>query len=177
MIPALLAIDPGSERSGLAVLGVASAHREPLLVWSGHHDPKRSATTFTEIVRGIVADVAADGYEIHAAVIEDQFVRVNARSALTLARTAGRWVEACAVAGFAVELIPASQWQAAALARIVPTAGGRAKRPDLKAASVRHASRLWGVNLGPDEADAALMGRFVALRETWSRAVRGARRT
>ncbi len=100
---------------------------------------------------------------LHSSVggaIEAQYVGVNPDSAIKLARIAGRWAGICLRHGLWVRWINPSVWQRAALG-VSP----RAKRAERKRAAVAVAHGLYGVDKGPDVADAIMLGRYCAINE------------
>jgi Holliday junction resolvasome RuvABC endonuclease subunit len=158
---AVLAIDPGAT-SGWAVVTVELQPRVlrcGQLALAGERTP-------TNVVTSVLGDPTCS---VTYAVIEDQYVAVNKDSAIKLARSAGRWEEACRWHGLRVDYVAAATWQAAELAL-----RGRAKRAQLAAALRAKAGALYGDALREHEASAALIGRWWAVQRAWRGA--GARR-
>jgi hypothetical protein len=143
----IIGIDPGTT-SGLALVEVA---RKPVLVWAW---ARKNAHPTSEI-RRLPAGTKA--------VMEDQYIDVTKRggsSVISLARWAGRWLEALDVLGIPVELVAASTWQAAMLRGM---RAGR-DRAAVKRAAVEVCKLRWGVKLTQDAADAALIAAWGAER-------------
>lgn len=154
---AILAIDPGAT-SGWAVVLVGSS---PKLVWSGTFHfcttPKGQPVSPTELVTYLSREARAHGYPIQRAAIEDQYLDKNPNTLKKLARSAGRWEEACAVAQVPCEYVAASTWQSREL-------GLRGARRDaLRRAADAKAYGLWSLEGTEHQIDAALIGRCVAV--------------
>ena len=97
------------------------------------------------------------------AVMEDQYIDTTKRggsSVISLARWAGRWLEALDVHGIPVEFVRPSVWQAAMLRGM---RSGR-DRAAGKRAAVEVCRLRWGVLLSQDAADAALIAAWGAER-------------
>ncbi len=112
--PAVLAIDPGNT-SGVVVV---SLERVPKLL---HHEVwkvKSKGPMPSKIVGRLVGE-----YDIQQAVIEDQYLNKNVHSMKKLARTSGRWEEACIVHGLKVRWVQPSKWQSKVIGRIAKDRG------------------------------------------------------
>lgn len=156
----LIAIDPGA-KSACALLTVEA---NPRLVlhnrWNATNPLASQLCTPTDVIRYLVAASQAHRMVVGYAVIEDQYVAKNNFSAISLARNSGRWFEACAQNGLRATFIKPSSWQSAELAHI----RGTGKRKSLKAATKAKAKALFGQDLCSDTADAAMLGRYAAIR-------------
>jgi len=147
----VIGVDPGAS-AGLAVVNVA--HNPGLLF------EKRcivsvkgidlTVSNFAELAIGATMGLPC------IAVVEDQYVGVNMKTAITLSQRSGQWIEAFLSKGIPVERVSASSWQA----RELP---GMKKREMLKKAARAKAAGIWGHDVGPDVADAALMARYRAI--------------
>jgi Holliday junction resolvasome RuvABC endonuclease subunit len=152
MQDAVIGIDPGAHAAA-AILRLDNA---PTLVYSLTHrfDTVAGAkVTATALVRRLLEEAGTRGLCIISAALEEQFVRLNPRAALTLARSAGRWQEACAVHNIAVTLVEPSAWQSKEFGTILRRAVGKHR-------AVQRCLGLWQATLDEDEADAALIGRW-----------------
>ena len=95
-----------------------------------------------------------------AVVIENQYMGKNVQSAISLAHRAGRWDQACRKAGLGVPIyLMASVWQQAELLH----RGRREQLEKMAAAKARSLFARDGRIFTPDEACAALMGRYVLI--------------
>ena len=145
---AVLAVDPGSRKTGLAVVSIAIRPR--LLSW--------------ELVRMAKAQPSAQVLELHAAhritsaAVEDQYLAKNANTIKKLSQAAGRWFEACAAAGIPVQYIAPSSWQDKTLR------GAGRHRHQLKAGSIAVAQAETGLELPEDVADAYCLARYLAIK-------------
>lgn len=149
---AVLSIDPG-EMSGLAVV---TAEAAPKLLKCICAMPHKERAPFVD---GFIGNFLEE--ELSVAVIEDQYLGVNPDSMKKLARNSGRWQEACIANGLEVRFVMPSVWQSSEL--------GRGKREQLKKMAVEKCRGLWKVDLESDAADAALLGRYVALKMFYGR--------
>jgi Holliday junction resolvasome RuvABC endonuclease subunit len=160
---AVLAIDPG-ETSGLAVVTVEAAPYLRMVITRAA-DVQLPMTDIAQILQSEGAQYEgrrANGFpDIESAVIEDQFLGINPDSLKKLTRNSGRWEEACIANGLDVRFVMPSVWQTAEL--------GKGKRDQLKKMAVEKCRGLWGVELESDAADAALLGRYVALEMFYGR--------
>lgn len=146
----VIGIDPGAT-SGLALV---ECGRKPVLITA-----KAIRAPRPSVDLGAVLSVCGTV----RAVIEDQYIDVSKRggsSVISLARWAGRWLEALDVHGIAPEFVRPSVWQAAMLR------GMRAGRDRAagKRAAVEVCNLRWGVVLSQDAADAALIAAWGAER-------------
>ena len=143
---AILAIDPGAT-SGLAVISV-SIHPELL-----HSETIR----VKDIDPCAVIKCLCFDFKIEAAVIEDQYCHRNVDTLKKLVRNAGWWEQACRCNGMEVTYVMATSWQSSELGRGM-------KRAQLKNAAKLKAKALWKTDLKSDAADAAMLGRYFAMR-------------
>ena len=151
----VIGVDPGAT-TGLAIVTAPGLHRGEVRLY-GHLVGKdiRPSQWMAQILHDLGAS------EVRVA-IEEQYVGVNAHTAVILAQRAGRWQEAADAAGVPWEMVLASKWQPAMLAGML----GSRTRAELKRASVTVARMRWGVELKPDAADAALIAAWAAERWT-----------
>jgi len=149
----ILSIDPGTT-SGWAILTVEAAPK--LLTYGAIHFPKPRRGQFKTATEAIEEATKRAKGSIIQTVIEDQFVSKNMQSALKLARKAGRWEEASEHLGFPVEYVAASSWQSKELSGF--------KRKDLKKGAKAKVKGIWNEDVSEHIADAALLGRWFALR-------------
>lgn len=156
---ALLAIDPGAT-SGLAVL---TLEPRPRLLHSETHKFTKAPETPSQVVSRLLA-----AHPITSAVVEDQYQEKNVQSLKKLARISGRWEEACKVAGLQVVFIYPSTWQSKVLK------GVARKRAELKQAARMVAASEVGRLLPENEADAFLIGRYVAVGVWYDRLTKDA---
>lgn len=155
MQDAVIGIDPGAHAAA-ALLRLDNA---PTLVYSLTHrfDTVAGAkVTATALMQKVLEEAGARSLSVIGAAIEEQFVRLNPRSALALARCAGRWQEACAVHGLEVTLVEPSKWQSKEFGTILRRAAGKER-------SVQRCQYLWQAKLSEDAADAALIGRWYGI--------------
>jgi hypothetical protein len=164
----LLAIDPGAASpSGWAVLTIGHA---PKLIAVGQTQlTTESATDALFKINDILMEIGVTTPSI--VVIESSYLSKNVRTTIMLGRAFGRWQEACTANGMQVEEAQASQWQTAELTR--RSSGSRfLKRGTRKAMSIAKAAGIWGGdNWTEHQADAALMGRWYAIRSVYARPV------
>lgn len=152
MQDAVIGIDPGAHAAA-AILRLDNA---PTLVFSltQRFDTVAGAkVTATALVQRLLEEAGTRGLTVLSAALEEQFVRLNPRSALTLARWAGRWQEACAVHGLPVTLVEPSAWQSKEFGTILRRAAGKDR-------AMQRCRYLWQATLSEDAADAALIGRW-----------------
>jgi hypothetical protein len=143
----VIGIDPGAT-SGLALV---ECGRKPVLVWAWARKHPHPTGEIRMLPSGC------------RAVMEDQYIDVEKRggsNVISLARWAGRWLEALDVHDIPVELVAASTWQAAMLKGM---RSGR-DRAAGKRAAVEVCRLRWGVTLTQDAADAALIAAWGAER-------------
>ena len=149
----VIGIDPGAT-SGLALV---ECGRTPVLSWSkALRKPQPSMDLKS-------TDLWCCDSTNTRAIIEDQYVDVTKKggsSVISLARWAGRWIEALETHGIEWEFVRPSVWQAAMLR------GMRAGRDRAagKRAAVEVCRLRWGVTLTQDAADAALIAAWGAER-------------
>jgi len=145
----ILGIDPGNH-SGWAVL---DDHDRLLEHGELRFDLKRQPCP------SLIVKTLSWRYTFTMACIESQYLGENPRSCITLAQTAGRWIEACAAAEIPiVVLVDPSTWQHAEL-----SIRGKARRKQRKAASISKCLGLWKIELVDHCADAALIARWAAV--------------
>lgn len=108
---------------------------------------------------GDIADAinVCDELSVHVVALEMPFLGLNPNTLTTLARIHGRWEQEAERRGLRVIGVTAKEWQSAILAL-----GPRAKRKELKKASVANALRLWNKKMSEDEADAAGLAMYVS---------------
>lgn len=154
LTPCILGIDPGTEDAAWALVTVGGNPRP--LAWDRvRHNRDAAMGPAVRLAIGY-------GATIVLAAIEDQFVKVNPRSATQLAHQAGAWAEACRDQGLRVAFIPPSQWQGPELAH-----GPRflTKKPT-KDRALDRCRLLWGLTgLSDHEADALLIARYAAVEQ------------
>jgi Holliday junction resolvasome RuvABC endonuclease subunit len=151
--PAILGIDPGNEDAAWALVSVGYNPRP--LAWARLRNNRDVA--MGPVVRGVLGY----GAQLVLAVIEDQFVRVNPRSATQLAHQAGAWAEACRDQGVRAVFVPPSQWQGPELAG--PKLG---KKLSTKDKALNRCRFVWGLtDLSEHEADALLIARYAAIEQ------------
>lgn len=165
---ALLSID-SAKHSGWAVVTIEAQPR--LLLWDEFTFPgkrkKVSANTATSVVKAVTVAISErTEFDLALAVIEDQYldqgVKRNVDTLKKMARTSGRWEEACLAHGIPVAFLLATTWQSAELGL------RKASREMLKAVAISKASAIFGEKLPGDAADAALMGRYAAIEFFWN---------
>lgn len=152
MQDAVIGIDPGAH----AAAAIVRLDAAPTLVYSLTHrfDTVAGAkVTATALVQTLLEAAGTRGLTVLSVALEEQFVRLNPRAALTLARWAGRWQEACAVHGLPVVLVEPSAWQSKEFGTLLRRAVGKDR-------AVQRCRYLWQATLGEDAADAALIGRW-----------------
>ena len=145
----IVAAVDSAELSGLAVVARSADAGERLLM----HD-----TAVIKTAADVTATVArlAD-WRPDIVAIEEPFAhRRSPIAGMTLARLLGRWLQAFELAGLGTVSIPASMWQTGTLPGFTP----RMKSPQRKAAAVALVRNLFGVDVGPDEADAIGLALF-----------------
>lgn len=147
----LLAVDPGSI-SGWAVVSITL--NPMLLVYGNANMSKGSPTTI--IIERILSNAAVPPPE--RCVIEDQYLDKNVDSLKKLARSAGRWEEACISSGMTVDYVPAASWQRSELSAVRQIA-----RKERKRMSIAKVHGIWGVRASEHIADAALLARYAAI--------------
>jgi len=152
----VIGIDPG-RISGIAIV---TTDLQPKLLHASRCITSKKGSELAVSPFLVDAIKAASDYALYEliAVVEDQYIDKNMRTALTLAQRAGRWMEACLANGLKVERVAASSWQASELK------GWKNKSTQLKKASQGKVIGIWGLNVGPDVADAALMARYRAIQ-------------
>lgn len=89
------------------------------------------------------------------AVIENAYLGVNSRSALSVARKIGRWQEAMESRGIRCLMPTASEWQAALL-----PISSHTKGPDRKALAISLCRNMFDLCLDEHSADAALLAHW-----------------
>lgn len=146
-----IGIDPG-QHSAWAIVDERFA-----LIDAGEvrYDLKRHELATTVVLR------LSSLYTLKMACLEDQYVGENKHSALSLARNAGRWMEACDHAGVPLVLVSASEWQSAELGL-----RSRASREERKGAAAARCRGLWRVQASEHVCDAALMARWLAVEDS-----------
>jgi hypothetical protein len=92
---------------------------------------------------------------VRLAVIENAFIGINSRSALSVARKVGRWQEALESRGVRCLLPTASEWQSATLNISSRTPGAERKR-----LAIDLCRNLYGLRLDEHSADAVLLARW-----------------
>lgn len=155
----VIGVDPGAH-SAAALLTVCA---DPAVIAvhvfnSAAKNPK--FPHLTAVIRELLSVAAVTGHALIGAWIEGQFVGENAASALSLARSAGRWQEACAATGVTAYIVEPSTWQSKELQ------GWRRAGTTTKAAAIQRCAGIWRLNLVEHAADAALIGRWAAI-EAW----------
>lgn len=157
MIPWVIGVDPGNHAAAAAV--TVEPNPRLLMVQAWPCSKIAIMNTPTVVIDDLLHYAAKlEGVEPcpRRAVIESQYVDKNVQSTITLAHNAGRWEEACATHGIAIEFVQPSAWQAREL--------GRGLRSEaLKAAARRKAGALWNVALDEHQADATLIARYAAI--------------
>lgn len=152
--PVILGIDPGTDDAAWALVTVGHAPRP--LAWDRLRENR-------DVAMGPAVRLAKGyGARIILAAIEDQYVRVNPRSATTLAHQAGAWAEACRDQGIRVVFVPPSQWQGPELAH-----GPKfLAKKSTKDRALDRCRMVWGLtNLSEHEADALLLARYAAIEQ------------
>lgn len=158
---AVIGIDPGAH-SAAALVSIAPAPAILSIIEHTFAAKRHAYNTPSAIIAALLADAAAQGLTVAGAWLEGQFVGPNVASALSLARSAGRWQEACAVSGLPCTIVESSAWQAREL-REWRTIG------TTKRAAILRCAGIWRVAVSEHAADAALIARYAAI-ETWAHA-------
>lgn len=166
---AIVSIDPGVS-SGIAALTVSPAPKLLAYALFNFAKPRRDqALTATRHIWDLFQALRAEGVEIVAAVIEDQYVAKNPASTISLARCSGRWMEAIASCAdeqlqrqIPIDFVAASHWQRMEIHGA--TRGRRQSRTELKRMSRIIVEQAFGVKVPIDAADAILLGRYSATR-------------
>lgn len=152
MQDAVIGIDPGAH----AAAALLRLDNVPTLVHTLDHrfDTVAGARiTATSLIKHMLDKATLLNLRVVSAALEEQFVRLNPRAALTLARSAGRWEEACVVHAIPVTMVEPSKWQSKEFGTLLKRAAGKAR-------SVERCRYLWQAVLSEDAADAALIGRW-----------------
>ena len=154
----VFSVDPGV-RSGWALAEVSDQYPGGIVHLFGVV-PKASGMAIRQTIERVHSVIGRPD----AVAIEDQYVRQNIRSAMSLAKNAGRWlglIEAdCHWMGVPVEHIPPSKWQQAVL-------GVTSNRAASKRVALAVAHSCCGTQ-DQDEADAICQGLYWA-KELYAR--------
>jgi Holliday junction resolvasome RuvABC endonuclease subunit len=110
-----------------------------------------------------IAGLAAHTPSPDVVAVELPYVDKNIDTAIKLALLAGQFKQAFGSTGAVVELVRASQWQAAILGRF-----GGGKRADRKKAAKIWARAVFDLQLSEDEADAAAVATWAARRAAFA---------
>jgi Holliday junction resolvasome RuvABC endonuclease subunit len=166
-VKTILSIDPGAASpSGWAVLTIEPSPKL-IAVGQGHLLKETTTSIYTRIREALAEKVSPLPTR---AVIESAYLNLNVRTAIMLGRAYGRWQEVCEANGMEVVEAQASQWQTAELTR--RGRGRTTKRAARKAMSIAKAAGIWGgASWTEHQADAALMGRWYAIRSCYGRGV------
>jgi len=162
----IVAIDPGA-RSGWAVLSVEPNPK--LLLSDSVAWPKPGtkkdlpANTVSAVVDSLLDTLRRFEHTVVGVGIEDQFLGVNPQSMKKLVRNGGRWEEAWRRHGYEVEWVYPQKWQTAELGT------ARIDRSEVKRRCKVKSLNLWGKKLKEDESDAAMIGRYLAIRCAYRR--------
>lgn len=162
----VIGIDPGAT-SGWAALTVDP--NPDLILFDSIAWPKPGtkkdlpANTPCAIVDALVDTLSRFGHTIIGAAIEDQYLSRNPDSMKKLARNGGRWEEACRRIGIPVEWINTQKWQSAELGT------ARIDSDEVKRRCSMKTRGLWNRKVGKHAADAALIGRYYAIRLAYRR--------
>ncbi len=167
----VIAIDPGAT-SGWA--GLTVDPNPDLILFDSMEMPKSGtpkdtlARTPSFIAASIVETLSSFGHSIVVVAIEDQYLSKNPDSMKKLCRNAGRWEEAWRRLGYPVEWVVAQTWQSAELGT------SRIDSAEVKRRCAMKVLGVWRKKVGKHAADAALIGRYVAIRRAY-RDMRGER--
>jgi Holliday junction resolvasome RuvABC endonuclease subunit len=157
----VIGIDPGAT-SGWAVLTVELSPKlliSDMMTWPKKGTKKDvPANTPSGIVACIIDVMRRFGHTVAGAAIEDQYLARNPDSMKKLARNGGRWEEACRCAGIPVEWVNTAVWQSKELGTSKITSA------EVKRRCIVKAKGLWGQKLNEHESDAAMIGRYFAIR-------------
>lgn len=150
----MLGIDPGLENAAWALVTLCGFPKP--VAWHRTRKNKDAAM-------GPHLKIALKRGCVLAGFIEDQFVKLNPRSATQLAHQAGAWAEACRDQGLRAFFIPPSQWQGAELCH-----GPKfLTRKTTKERAIERCQLLWGLtDISEHEADALLIARYAAIQHT-----------
>ena len=160
--------------------GALTVTHNPDLLWHGYKKWPKPGTksdspnnTPTAIIETLITMASRLGHTIVGAAIEDQYLSVNPDSMKKLSRNGGRWEEAFRSKGIPVVWVNTQTWQTRELGTC------RIASKEVKRRCMAKARGLWNKNLKSDEADAAIIGRFYAVRLAFDKLnwVRSARRT
>jgi len=157
----VIGIDPGAT-SGWAVLTVEG--NPNLLLGDSITWPKAgtkkdlSANTPSSVVKSLVESMRQFGHTVVGAAIEDQFLKLNVNTMKKIARNSGRWEEACRSQDIPVVWVNPATWQAKELG------SSRIDSAEVKRRCARKVVGIWNQRLKQDAADAAIIGRYHAIR-------------
>ncbi len=171
----IIGIDPGAT-SGWAVLSVEA--NPQLVLYGSFVWPKPGtkkdipANTPSAKVEGMIEAMTQTGCVIVGAAVEDHYLSrsaPNPDSMKKLARNGGRWEESFRRLGISVEWVNPQSWQSAELGTC------RLDRAEVKRRCARKVRGLWNEKMGEDAADAALIGRYAAIRKAFAELPRRAK--
>lgn len=162
----IMSTDPGAT-SGYAVLSVGLQPKLLIckaVTWPKPGTPKDLPVNTPHGLVGSVIDmIGQQGHTIIGAAIEDQYLGLNADTLKKLARNGGRWEEAYRCRGIPVSWVAPASWQARELGT------SRIERAEVKRRCMVKVRGLWNVTLKENEADAAIIGRYHAIRIAFAR--------
>jgi Holliday junction resolvasome RuvABC endonuclease subunit len=147
----LIAVDPGVV-SGWAIMTIEMS---PILVKHGKVDFRKKQRSSVALLAA-----ASEQFVFSAMAIEDQFLGMNVKSLITLARNSGRWLEAAAYYSIPkIEFVAPATWISAEL-------GLSLRRKQIELMAKRKVDALYGVvKRSEHENSAILIGRYLAVKE------------
>lgn len=160
----IIGIDPGAT-SGWAALTVESNPR--LLLVDSIKWPKPGtkkdlpANTPASVVESVISALGQSGHVVVGAAIEDQYLGLNPDTMKKLARNAGRWEEAFRRLGISVQWVNPQTWQTKELGT------SRIGSAEVKRRCSMKVRGMWNVKVRQDAADAAIIGRYAAVRHAY----------
>ncbi len=143
----LIGIDPATN-SGWAIVSIGLA---PRLLSYGEAEMNYDVCP-TDLLR----DAMGSKFGPCIVGIEEQYVGVNARTSLVVARRAGRWEEAAAMCGCTPTFVNPQTWHSRELGITRP-------RDVVKRAAVNKVKGLYKIKVSSDVADAILIARYCAV--------------
>ncbi len=143
----VIGIDPGA-KSGWGVVTVGLSPR--LLSYGGAEIDYDTRPT------DLMQNIMGSGFGPCVVAIEEQYVGVNARSALVTAHNAGRWIEAAAMCGCTPTLVNPQTWHSRELGMTRP-------RDLVKRAAIDKVKGLYKIKVSSDVADAILIARYCSV--------------
>lgn len=156
---AVIGIDPGTT-SAAALLTVEPAPR--VIATVTHAFDKKTSGTASATVRTLCSAAVLNELLVLGVWIEGQYLGINPRSLIVLARTAGRWQEAAETNDLHCHIVEPVTWQARELPawRVIG---------DTKRAAIGRVAGIYRMTVSEHVADAILIARYAAITEYTAR--------